>query len=369
MNNLEYLTKIISYKTDDNEEGINSCLNYIKDVLSDNGWKTTLIKNNENNKNSLIASFNSNLNDINNGLLLAGHIDTVSTSIDKWASSPLTATKNNDYLYGLGVADMKSFTSAILSNLSEIKKLPLKKPIVIALTNDEETVMNSILKVCEFFKQKNIKPEYSVIGEPSLMTFSNSNKGFYEFETIINGVSCHSSNPQLGVNAIYIMSKFITFLENMSLKYAPNGTTINVGLINGGKMCNIVADKCVIRWDVRTFKREDLTSIKNETNIFLEQITKEYSNSSYCNGIVFEIPVFEDKKVEITQQLLQKFNATETPYTASTEAGFYQELGIDCIIYGCGDIKDAHSINEKINLNNYNEYCKNILEIIKFVCC
>lgn len=369
MDNLMYLKKIISYKTDNNEQEINDCLNYISDVLSKNGWETALIKNDENEKNSLVASYNSALHDIQNGLLLAGHIDTVSTSVDKWATEPLNMTQNNSNLYGLGVADTKSFTSAILSNLLEIKKMPLKKPIVFVLTNDEETVMSSILKVCEFFKKHNIKPEYSVIGEPSLMTFSNSNKGFYEFETVINGVPCHSSNPQLGVNAIYIMSKFITFLENMSSKYKPKGTTLNVGLINGGKMCNIVADKCVIRWDVRTFKKADLISIQRETNSFLEQITSEYSNSSYSSGIVFEIPVFEDKKVEITEQLLKKFNTTEKPYDASTEAGFYQALGIDCIIYGCGDIKEAHSINEKIDLNNYNKYCKNILEIVKKVCC
>ena len=369
MNNIDYLKKLVSFKTDGNEEGINECMTYIKTELELYGWNTKLIKNDENNKYSLIASLNSQLENITNGILLAGHIDTVSTSVNKWASNPWQVIQNNDKLYGLGIADMKSFTGAILSNLENIKNLPIKKPIVLALTNDEETVMYSILKVCEYFKNFNIKPNYSIIGEPSLMTFSNSNKGFYEFETIINGKACHSSSPQLGINAIYIMSKLISYLEALSLEYAKNGTTINVGLINGGKMCNIVADKCDIRWDVRTFKRDDLESITQKVNEYLNFLIKSYNGATYTNEIVFKIPVFEYKNVDITNEFMKKFKVSEKPYDAATEAGFYQELGIDCIIYGCGDIIDAHAIDEKIIISNYNDYCKNILEMVKSICC
>lgn len=66
MDNLMYLKKIISYKTDSNEQGINDCLNYISDVLSKNGWVTALIKNDENEKNSLVASYNTNILNFSN---------------------------------------------------------------------------------------------------------------------------------------------------------------------------------------------------------------------------------------------------------------------------------------------------------------
>ena len=368
MGNLEYLKKLVSFETDGNEKGINECLSYIKNELELYGWNTELVKNNENGKNSLVASYNSNLKNISEGVLLAGHIDTVDTPKDKWETNPWEVTQKGNMLYGLGIADMKAFMGAILSNLQNIKKLDLKKPIVIAFTNDEETVMYSVQKVCEYFKNNNIKPKYSIIGEPSLMTFSNSNKGFYEFETIINGKACHSSNPQLGINAIYIMSKLITFIEELSFEYIKKGTTINVGLINGGKMCNIVADKCSIRWDVRTFKRQDLDDIKNRVNDYLNELMSKYNGADFTNEIVFKIPVFEYKNVDITNEFMKKYNIIEKPYDAATEAGFYQELGIDCIIYGCGDIKDAHTINEKIIIDNYNQYCENILDMIKYLC-
>ena len=369
MKEIEYLKKLISFKTDGNEIAINNCLKFIEKELLSFGWKTIMIKNNEDKKNSLIAVFNGQLSNIHNGLLLAGHIDTVQTNDTQWDSNPEKLMSKNGNLYGLGVADMKAFTATVLSNLETISKLKLKKPIVFILTNDEETVMYSINKVCDFLKNNNILPQYAIIGEPSLMTFSNSNKGFYEFETKIIGKSCHSSKPNNGINAIYIMSKVITFLESLSKKYMLDDTTINVGVINGGRMCNIVADECKIRWDVRTFLNKNLIAIKKEVDDFLMNITREYVGSSFFNDIVFKIPVFEAREVKITQELMKKYFIKEKPYDAATEAGFYQELGMDCVIYGCGDIKDAHSINEKIIKNNFLDYSNKIINFIKYICC
>ena len=64
-----------------------------------------------------------------------------------------------------------------------------------------------------------------------------------------------------------------------------------------------------------------------------------------------------------------KYNLEEKPYDAATEAGFYQELGIDSIIFGCGDIKDAHAANEKIVIQDYKKYCELLMSFIKDICC
>lgn len=367
MENDKILTKLISFKTDNNEKGINNCLKYIEKILNEYGWKTVLVKNEENNKYNLISVLNGDLQNINDGLLLAGHIDTVATSTDKWNSDPLKLTIKNNCMYGLGVADMKSFTSALLSNLEKIQQLKLTKPIIFTLTNDEETVMYGINKVISYLKENKILPKYAIIGEPSNKAFSTSNKGFYEFETVIHGKACHSSTPHLGVNAIYLMSKVISTIEGLSKTYAKKGTTINIGTINGGTMCNVVADKCVIRWDVRTFVKDDLHKIEAEVNKKLKQLT-ENKGVAYTNEIVFKIPTFEHKQIEKFNYLMQKYKIKETAYSAATEAGFYQELGIDCIIYGCGDIRNCHAINESVKTQEYIDYKKMLLNIIKELC-
>ena len=54
---------------------------------------------------------------------------------------------------------------------------------------------------------------------------------------------------------------------------------------------------------------------------------------------------------------------------ASTEAGFLQEIGINSIIFGAGDIKDANSINEKLDLKQFRQFQTILLDIIKDFCC
>ena len=369
MDGIKILSKLIGYKTDASIKSHKDCNLYITSILKEKGWKVGFVDNEQGNKKNIVAVLNGNLKDINNGLLLSGHIDTVTTNREAWATDPFTLTIKDDVMYGLGVADMKYFTATVLSLTDEIKELKLKKPIILALTCDEETIMQGINSVVKYFKQNKIKPEFGIIGEPNSKEFSNSNKGFYEFETVINGKACHSSNPKLGTNAIYIMSKVITFIENLCEKYIEKGTTINLGVINGGKLCNIVPDKCTIRWDVRTFYKPHLTKIQNEVTKFLNNLIKQYKNASFSNDIVFKIPVFEKKENCIVNKLIKKYGFKEKPYDAATEAGFYQEIGIDCTIFGVGDIKDAHAINEKLNKKDFIDYKEILLSMIKDICC
>lgn len=362
------LSKLIAYKTDGDENGINNCLRFVQKTLNKKGWETALVKNYENNKNNLIAVLNGNLNNINDGIILAGHIDTVTTDERNWCSNPFSLTSSNGEYCGLGVADMKNFTAAILANLENISNLNTNKPIMLALTNDEETLMFGIKSVIEFLKQNKIFPKFAIIGEPSNMDFGNSNKGFYEFETVINGKAAHSSEPSVGINAVYIMSKIISFIEKLNKKYINDGTTINVGIINGGTMCNIVPEKCIIRWDVRTLQKKHLNQINNSVIKYLDKLLKDYNGATYTNEIVFKIPPFEYKQNLIVENLKNILEIKEFPYSAATEAGFYQELGINCVIFGCGNIKDCHSVNEKIKIEDFETYQKKLLKIIKEFC-
>ena len=366
----KYLSKLISFKTDENLKDITNCLTFIANELKANGWKTCIIKNSEDSKPNLVAVLGSKtIENINDGLLLAGHIDTVSTNESAWKTNPFKLIKEDNYYYGLGVSDMKSFTASVLELSLKLAKLEMKKPIVLALTSDEETNLFGVQTICRFFKEKSIVPKYAIIGEPSNMMFSLSNKGFYEMKTIINGVACHSSNPSLGTNAIYVASKFVLYLEKLNKKYKNKETTLNVGIINGGRMCNIVADKCEISWDIRTSNKNTFVTINNKVQNELIKILKPYKNAIYSNTIVFKIPPFEKKEFDLISNTMEKYKISEKPYIASTEAGYYQELGINPLIYGCGEIEVAHAINEKISIKNFNAFTLNLLAIIKDYCC
>lgn len=368
MNKLKILNKLIGYKTDANITSFKECNDYIADILTKHGWKVKFISNPEGNKKNLFAVLNGDLCNVSDGLLLSGHIDTVATNREEWETNPFVLSRKGDVLRGLGVADMKYFTACVLSLADEINALDIKKPLLFCLTSDEETIMQGINAVANYFKQNNISPSLCLIGEPNNLGVSQSNKGFYEMETKFKGKAAHSSNPCLGVNAVYMMSKLISFIENLSKEYYPN-TTINVGKITGGKMCNIVPDTCSIRWDIRSFSRKDVEDIQNKVNKYCEQLCREYEGSRFTQELAFKIPVFEYKESKQIAKIKDKYALSEKPYKAATEAGFFQELGIDCFIFGAGDIEDAHSVNEKLDLNQMNQFSDYLMSIIKDFCC
>jgi acetylornithine deacetylase len=126
-----------------------------------------------------------------------------------------------------------------------------------------------------------------------------------------------------------------------------NNITSNIGKINGGIATNIVPDYCNFCFDIRSY---DYNCVQN--------ILNDFKNSFTNNKIKFNL--------DITCNILplnntnNKFNSKSLNF--STEAGFFQNLcNISTIVCGCGDIKQAHQVNEFIETEQIEECC-NFLE-------
>ncbi|MCK4834537.1 MAG: M20/M25/M40 family metallo-hydrolase, partial [Gammaproteobacteria bacterium] len=90
------------------------------------------------NKANLIATLGSG----NNGLVLAGHTDTVPYDENRWQVEPFGLTEKDNRFYGLGSCDMKSFFAVIIEALKSIDLNKIKQPLIILATADEETSMS-----------------------------------------------------------------------------------------------------------------------------------------------------------------------------------------------------------------------------------
>lgn len=363
-NNIEILKDLISIKTDANSSN-KKYVNYICKILDEQNMKYLRVKNNSNNLENLIFGINCDLENLSKAIILSGHMDTVTANESLWRTNPYTLTQENGKCLGLGVCDMKNFTANILANLDKLKTLS-KKPLLVCLSSDEETVMEGINKIVETLKDLNIKPEFTLIGEPSNDLPANCNKGFFEFETVVIGKACHSSTPQNGINSIIIMSRIIDKLNSIS-KTLSEDTTLNIGVIRGGELCNVVPDKCTLRFEMRTFKQKEVNSVTKELKEFFKVLEKEFEGCKITNNLVFQIPAFEKQNNSYTKAIEKYLGKKSVVYKAATEAGFFQTLGSDALIYGVGNIKFAHSINEEIDLKDFNDYQDKLLTIIKLL--
>lgn len=295
--------------------------------------------------------------------MLSGHIDTVGPDLQKYETNPYELVVKNGKAYGLGSIDMKSFAAVILDNLDKIKSC--KQPVVIAFTTDEETNLYCVENVIEQFKELKIKPKLTIVGEPTNCEVQTKANGCYEFEVEVFGKSCHSSKPKNGINAICIMAKIISFIEEEQQKY--QDLTSNCGVINGGDIINRVPDYAKLNFDVRATNLDYingfLQAIKNEV-VKLEQ---EYGGSNITIKKTLEIPPLQDKKSKIINNIAKSLNLNLGEFAAGCEAGYYQKLGGDAILFGVGDLNLAHKPNEYVVIKEYEYYSNKFLELIRYL--
>ncbi len=305
---------------------------------------------------NILAGVNiTSLENIQGGLILSGHMDTVGANPNDWAFPPFEARRVAGRIYGRGALDMKYFIAVVLSLLSEIKTLQI--PVFLVFTCDEETEVKGIESVLDFMKARHISPRFALVGEPTHFDLCVANRGYAGYTTVVKGVAAHSGSPKLGVNAAYIGAKLISKIEALNETYTAQGATLNVGVLKGGVGRNSVPDEVTLDWEIRFEKEETKALILAELQTFHQVLLTEYSRANLSLKTAEQLPSFEEKKESALVKLVGRILGTKTfslPY--ATEAGFFQKAGIDTLICGAGDEKLAHTSAEYMEEQDVQQY-------------
>lgn len=280
-----------------------------------------------------------------------GHTDTVEYT-DGWSYDKFALTKNETFLYGLGVCDMKSGIAAIISALSQINFQNLNKGIKLYFTYDEEIGFSGIKNVVKY--EKNFPPKI-LIGEPTDNEIIVGSKGLMEYKISFKGKRTHSSTPDKGKNAILIAVSFINELNNfyeVEIKKYQNKvfdipyTTMNIGIINGGSAINSVPDSCEFFVDFRTTDKKIEEKIINTLKILKE---KYNANIQEINRL---------------SAFFEELNGSSKTCNFITEASF---LNNNRIILGVGPVT-AHEVNEHISIDSLYKLVEQYKKIIEESC-
>lgn len=366
MTNIEkILCDLISIRTDNNFAGSKECVDYICSLLNDNNILFKRIPNLDDGKENIIAGINiQSFKNINSGIVLSGHMDTVTVNLKDWDTNPFIATNINGAIYGRGTVDMKYFIAATLSLIQEFKKF--KVPVFLLFSCDEETSVKGIENLIQFFKMRNIHPQFALVGEPTNFNIGLMSKGYSGYTTIVKGVSAHSSCPELGTNAGYVAAKIVSKIEELNAVYCKEKTTLNVGVISGGEGRNLIPSEMIIEWEIRYDSELHKAEILKKIEDFNNELMKKYKNSYIQTKTKENLLSFEQQAespvVSIAQNLL-KTKTFNLPH--ATEAGFLKNLGIDTIICGAGNENLAHTSSEHILSDDLLKYKDFLLNFVK----
>ncbi len=290
-------------------------------------------------------------------LLLDVHQDTVPA--DRATERPFEPFVEGGRLHARGACDVKGSMAAMLMAFARLVR---ERPhgacnVILALTVDEEYTHRGSSRLAE----SGIRPDLAIVAEPTNLTPVDTHKGAVRWVIRTSGQACHSSQPWLGENAIYRMGDVLVALrmyaerlsvERIDPRLGP--ATLSVGVIDGGVSANIVPERCEIQIDRRVLPGEGVDEVMENVRLWMSGRIGE--------GFEFDPPWVRMPALDpagnrawigpvcksVGRTLGRPVEPMAVPY--GTDAGPLSAVGIPAIVLGPGDIAQAHTADEWVDV-------------------
>lgn len=227
-------------------------------------------------------------------ILLLHHMDTV-YPLGMLARMPFYS--RDDKTYGPGVLDMKGGIVVTLAAMAALQETgQLQRPVISLFTSDEEIGSGTSRTLIERLAAQ---AEVALVLESGLEDGSIKvwRKGVGDFAVKVQGRAAHSGGEhEKGRSAIRELAYQV--LEIEKLTDYQRGTTVNVGVIRGGTVTNVVPEEAVAEGDIRILVAEEAARIETALKALR--------------------PAFPDTKVEVTVE----FNRPPMPFNEANRAAF-----------------------------------------------
>ncbi|MGL4424355.1 MAG: M20 family metallopeptidase [Gemmataceae bacterium] len=281
-------------------------------------------------------------------ILWEAHQDTV--PVDGMTIDPFGGTIREGRLYGRGACDVKAGIAVMFSAFATLAAdgtLPPGVRLTVAFTIDEE---HTFLGVQHLARQLQPKPDFAIVAEPTGLDIVVAHKGVARWQLATTGRSCHSARPTDGINAIYRMTTILQRLEALAnTLHRTDGPTLSVGRIEGGTSVNTVPDACRIDIDRRLLPHETLSTATAELHAALSGLEYLLTPTLDCPALPrCEYPRIDDFATAIASVCGRVPRRESVPY--GTDAGTLVEAGIPAVVFGPGDIAQAHTKDEWVEL-------------------
>jgi len=297
-------------------------------------------------------------------ILLTGHLDTVG---DYGIPGLFDGKETDGIIHGRGACDMKGPIGAMAYGMAMLKRAALlpDHDVEFAFVADEEMRSLGTEKLIE----DGLKADFAVLGEPTDMHICVGNRGLEWLDVVIFGKGSHGGTSDQGINAVDMASHFITKVRKDYLpKLAQRrheilgSSTMNIGAIRGGFQASTVPEECVISIDRRWIPGESTQQLYSEYEQLLEELANEHEgfrgevrrNLTGINKLE-HVPFHIDREHFSVRMLEEHIYRVKGEYPEKkafqgwTDGSLLSHFGkIPTVIFGPGNIADAHSKNEKI---------------------
>ena len=275
-------------------------------------------------------------------MLLNVHIDTVPSG-EGWSTDPLTLTAKGDDLFGLGSSDIKGAAACILSAMETVKP----QNVAVLFSGDEEhgsEVMPEVIRRGHYANAPN-----AIVCEPTGCKVGRRHRGILAFTTTFKGPGGHSSQADTLEAPVLKASRLAAAIGDYGEQYkdagnAPyKGLCTNLGEITCDGSYNVIPTTATLKFSMRPPPGDSVDAREADVRDIAHRVVPGQT----LDRLVSLLP-FESRDVKAFKDVMaDQYDPIDLQYW--TEAALLAAAGVNCVVYGPGDISRAHQPNEFVS--------------------
>lgn len=374
------LARLVGFATVSRDSNL-ELIGFIRDYLAELGVESELFHNSERTKANLLATIGPRGV---GGVVLSGHTDVVPVDGQAWTVEPFALSERDGRLYGRGTADMKGFIASVLAAVPAFLAQPLHLPVHLAFSYDEEVGCLGVRSMLAALEQRPHKPRLCLIGEPTELKPVLGHKGKLAMRCHVHGAACHSAYAPYGVNAIEYAAKLIGKLGDIGdalalpahhdVRFDPPFSTVQTGVIKGGRALNIVPAECEFDFEVRALPGFEAQAVADQLQTYAEaellpRMRKVNAASDIRLQPLSAYPGLATSADSEAARLVALLSGTDEFGTVAfgTEGGLFDQAGIPTVVCGPGSMDQGHKPDEFVSVEQLRGCDAMLLRLVDYL--
>lgn len=284
-------------------------------------------------------------------VLLNVHIDTVPSG-DGWTQDSLALREEGDRLIGLGSSDIKGAAACILAAMES----QAPKDVAVLFSGDEEhgsEVMQAVIERGHYSQAP-----LAIVCEPTNCELGRRHRGMLAFSADFSGKGGHSSLSDVTAAPMLEAAKLAAAIGEYGAEHRDfgndpyKGLCVNIGDIVGDGAYNVIPTHAKLWVSLRPPPGDSVEGREAD----IRNIAKDIVPGTELDKIVGMQPFATKDMTAFTPIFGEGHPQVDLPYW--TEAALLGQAGVNAVVYGPGDVDQAHKPNEFVTKTHLAEAAK-----------
>ncbi|KAL1867146.1 hypothetical protein VTK73DRAFT_4340 [Phialemonium thermophilum] len=388
---LDLLSRMIQIKSYSKTDGEIEATNFMAQRMKEIGLDADVFPFDDGRRQNAVGIWRGSGGDGAKTLLFNGHLDTNPVS-EGWTVDPWEGKVDADFVYGIGVSNMKSGCAAYFCAVQALQASGWRPRGDVVLTYVVGELQGGVGTMA-LIEQGQIRADYFINCEPSDIRAITMHAEALTFEIEIVGVTRHMSAREEASDAILAACELVPLLDAMTFSGAKSEdhakcNRCSVGIVHGALGKELaewrpaqVADYCRLAGSARYAPGQTQEGVTADIRRLVETVVARYEGMTYSFKQRFEptMPAFEvpraSRIVSSVNEAYRAVRGTEQPtgvlaptcFYGSDAGHLYKRLGLEGIVCGPGGRYNTRP-DEKVDIADYLDAVRMFMRVIVDIC-